>query len=105
MSFIELFGSVEKILVLDFLGDHPNFSYTIDEIHENILWATREMVLNAVDKLTEQGVIKIVDYKWQLDTENQIIRAVLKHDFDEAKKESDRLTKQAKANKLAAEEE
>ena len=89
MSFVELFGSVEKILVLDFLGDHPHHSYTIDEIHENMeLWVTREMVLNAVDKLTEQGVIKIVDYKWQLDMGNQIVRAVLKHDFEEAKKES-----------------
>ena len=97
MSFAELFGSVEKILVLDFLGDHPNFSYTIDEIHENMeLMLTREMVLDAVDKLVEQEIIKIVDTKWQLDTENQIVRAVLKHDFEEAKKESDRLAAEGK---------
>ena len=97
MSFVELFGSVEKIAVLDLLGDHVNYSYTLEEIKE--YWGSllhNVSPLHAVDELVEHGLIKIVDTKYQLNTDNQIIRAVLKQDFEEGKKEADRLSLERK---------
>ena len=97
MSFVELFGSIERITVLDFLADHVNYAYTLEEIQEE--WGSllhNISPLRAVDELVEHGLIKIVNTKYQLNTDNQIIRAVLKQDFEEAKKEADRLSLEGK---------
>lgn len=34
MTFKELFGSKEKIALIDFLSDHPRYWYTTEEIKE-----------------------------------------------------------------------
>ena len=98
MTFVELFGSIEKLAVLDFLGDHPNYAYSLAEIKENQTSLLLEIygLEVVVDELMEAGLIKIVDTKYQLDTENPIVRAVLKHDFEEGKKIADKLAKDGK---------
>ena len=34
MSFEELFGSIEKVALLDFLADHVNYSYSTKDIQK-----------------------------------------------------------------------
>jgi len=100
MSFVELFGSIEKITVLDFLADHVNYAYTLEEIQEK--WGSLLHNISpqsTLDTLVEHGLIKRVEphgEHYQLNTDNQIIRAVLKQDFEEAKKEADRLSLEGK---------
>lgn len=93
MTFVELFGTIEKLALLDFLGDHPNYAYTLEEIQENWTSLLRNVSpLRAVDELVEYGLMKIVDTKYQLNTENEIVKSVLRWDFLKAKEEADKLS-------------
>jgi len=96
MSFKELFGTTEKVALLDFLADHVNYSYGVKEIQER--WSPGLMNVSpqsTLDALVKHGLIKRVEphgEHYQLNTDNQIIRDVLKQDFEEAKIEADRLS-------------
>ena len=97
MIFTELFGSVEKIAVLEFLADHPNYSYTMEEIQDQwICLSTQKLIFRAVDDLVEGNLVKIIDTKYQLNTSHPVITAILKFEFEEAKKVADKLTKDGK---------
>jgi hypothetical protein len=83
---------------LDFLGDHPRQSYSTEELKDNLslllhvnITIPKDCILNAIDELVELNMVKIVETKYQLNTDNEIVKAVLRYGFEEAKKESDRL--------------
>jgi len=100
MSFEELFGTIEKVALLDFLADHVRYSYSAKDIQE--YWNSKLSNISpqaTLDALVKHDLIKRVEphgEHYQLNTDNQIIRAVLKQDFEEAKKEADRLSSEGK---------
>jgi len=92
MTFKELFGSKEKISLLDFLSDHPRYWYTTEEIKER--WDLKN--ISPKHALTELEDEKLIDVSmttmkkiYKINTKNEIIKSVLKHDFEKAKKIAD----------------
>lgn len=92
MTFEELFGNKEKIALLDFLSDYPRYWYTTEEIKER--WIFKNISpKEALSELENEDLISIsmAEMKkiYKINTENKIIKAVLKHDFEKAKKIAD----------------
>lgn len=81
MTFKKLFGVTPKTQILDFLADHPSLRYNINRLRSHVNVA---LISTYVNSLVRSGLIKMKDASYQINTDNPIVRAVLKHDFDEA---------------------
>jgi len=79
--FKTYFGNKKNIMLLDFLGDHPRYEYTIEELTQH----THNYIVYNVKQLVKLGLIIKNDKKYKLNTEHIINRAVLKTDFEQAK--------------------
>lgn len=92
MSFVELFGHTPITTVLDFLGDHPTYWYTDMEVRDKIMaeWVHNPKAI--LDPMVKTEMLYKENGKYKINTDNPIISSVLKWDFEEAKKEADRLS-------------
>lgn len=79
MTFQKLFGRTLETQYLDFLGDHPNYSYTTKELDKCY---SSVFMKNALDNLIESNLIIRKRGKYQINVNNLIIQAVLKYDFE-----------------------
>jgi DNA-binding transcriptional ArsR family regulator len=86
--FRDIFGRNPRTKILDFLADYPRFDYSITEISDKaeVSRPTTYKVIAALveDKLVvktrEQGNSSL----YQLNLENDLVRALLKFDFEMA---------------------
>ena len=92
MTFKNLFGVTPKTQILDFLADHPSLRYNINRLKRNVNIA---LISTYVSSLVRNGLVKMKESSYQIDTDNPIVRAVLKHDFDEASKIADEDSKKS----------
>ena len=93
MTFVELFGSVEKIVVLDLLADHPRYSFTIEDIQDNIC-LTGVSPENAIGELLKAKMIKKTNEKYQLNIDNNIVKAMIQYDIERGKQIADEAAKE-----------
>lgn len=99
MTFIELFGHTPITKILDFLGDHPRFWYTVMEIRDNTMAEHVRNPASILDSMVTTELLKKENEKYKINTDNPVITAVLKWDFEEAKKVADKLTEEDAATK------
>ena len=87
--FKTYFGNKKNIMILDFLGDHPRYEYTIKELTQH----THNYIVDNVKQLVKLGLIIKNDKnkKYKLNMEHIINQAVLKTDFEQGKIEADKL--------------
>jgi len=88
--FVKIFGENPQTKILDFLADHPDYDYTITELAEKtgVSKPTTNKVIRGL--LKERLVIvsrKIGRSKlYKLNTRNEIVKTILKFEFEIAKK-------------------
>ena len=98
--FHEIIG-VSLTRLLDFFCDHPNYDYQISELADKTK-ISRPTIYENLKKLTKnkmviQTRISGKSRMYKLNTDNDIVRAMLKIDFDRASKVAEKLTeKEAK---------
>lgn len=92
MTFKNIFGVTPKTQILDFLADHPSLRYNINRLKRNVNIA---LIATYADSLVRNGLVKMKDSSYQINTDNPIIQSVLKHDFDEASKVADKESKKS----------
>jgi len=83
--FKTYFGITKTIKILDFLADHVRYEYTLEAI-ENY---TGISIYIEIKNLVEFGFVIKEDKKYKLNTENDLIKAMLKFDFEYGKKIAD----------------
>jgi len=95
MTFAELFDEIAKIKVLDFLSDHPDQKYSWADIKKHVVTIRTNRA--ALTKLIDAGIVKqrVIGSHgfYQINADNDIVKAVLKHDFKEGKKAADKEAK------------
>lgn len=79
MTFQDLFGRTLETQYLDFLGDHPNYSYSTKELDKHYSSLFMKGTLNS---LVKSNLIIKKNNKYQINTKNPIIRSVLKYDCE-----------------------
>lgn len=84
--FKTYFGNTKIIKILDFLADHVNYEYTLEAI-ENY---TGISIYIEIKNLVEFGFVIKEDKKYKLNTKNNLIKAMLKFDFEYGKKIADK---------------
>ncbi|GAF88623.1 unnamed protein product [marine sediment metagenome] len=84
--FKTYFGNTKTIKILDFLADHVSYEYTLEAI-ENY---TGISIYIEIKNLVEFGFVIKEDKKYKLNTENDLIKAMLKFDFEYVKKIADK---------------
>lgn len=99
MTFIELFGHTPITKILDFLGDYPRFWYTAMEIRDNTMAEHVRNPASILDSMVTTELLKKENEKYKINIDNPIIAAVLKWDFEEAKKVADKLTEEEASTK------
>jgi len=83
--FKTYFGNNKNIKILDFLANHINYSYTLEEITKY----THNYIVHNLNNLVEFGFVIKEDKKYKLNTKNDLIKAMLKFDFEYNKLLSD----------------
>lgn len=84
--FKTYFGNKKNIMLLDFLADHPRYSYKLEELTEY----THNYMVDNLKRLVELGLVIKHNDKYQINTDHIIVKAVLKTDFEEGKIEADK---------------
>lgn len=72
----------ENIEIMDFLADHIGYSYSLFDLKKFI----KKDILKNLNELVEFGFVIKEDKKYKLNTENDLIKAMLKFDFEYGKK-------------------
>ena len=88
--FKDIFGNNPQTKILDFLLDHPDYDYNISDIaqHSEV---SRPTVYKIIDTLLEKELIVKTRESGQsslykLNLENQLVRLILKFDYEIASK-------------------
>ncbi len=84
--FKEIFGDSPQAKILDFLGDHPNYDYSISDLAE-YTGVSRPTLYKIIPEMVKKGLIietrKVGKSKmYKLNTENEIVKVILKFDFE-----------------------
>jgi competence protein ComGF len=91
MTFAELFDELAKIKILDFLADHPNNKYRWVDIKERVVSIRQNRAV--LTKLINAGLVKqqTINQKiyYQINAKNDIVKAVLKYDFEKGSEAAD----------------
>jgi DNA-binding transcriptional ArsR family regulator len=96
---MDIFGDNPQTKILDFLADQPRYDYNISDIAEksNVSRPTVYKVIKNL--LAKKLVIKTRDIgnspMFKLNTENKLVRIILKFDFEIAKQYADLEDKKA----------
>lgn len=84
--FKEIFEDSSQAKILDFLGDHPNYDYSISDLSEytNV---SRPTLYKIIPEMVKKGLIietrKVGKSKmYKLNTDNEIVKVILKFDFE-----------------------
>jgi len=88
--FKDIFGQSPQTKILDFLGDHPNYDYNITDLAE-YADVSRPTLYEIIPGLIEKGILietrKVGRSKmYKLNTENDLVKTILKFDFELADK-------------------
>lgn len=98
--FIKIFGENPQTKIIDFLADHPDYDYTITEISEKTR-VSKPTAYKVIRNLLKEELI-IVSRKigrsklYKLNTRNEIVKTILKFEFEIAKRIADLEKKRAK---------
>lgn len=84
--FKEIFGKSPEAKILDFLGDHPNYDYSISDL-AGYTGVSRPTLYNIIPEMVRKGLLietrKVGKSKmYKLNTKNEIVRVILKFDFE-----------------------
>ena len=98
--FIKIFGESPQTKILDFLADHPDYDYTITELAEKT-GVSKPTTYKVIRNLLKEELIiisrKIGKSKlYKLNTRNEIVKTILKFEFEIAKKIADLEKKKTK---------
>lgn len=91
--FKDIFGNSPQTKILDFLADHPKYDYSISEIAEKAD-VSRPTVYKVIDILLLRKLIVKTrmlgrSSLYKLDLKNELVKIMLKFDFEIAKKYAD----------------
>lgn len=86
--FKTYFGNKNNIQILDFLADHVNYSFTLTEIMKN---TSNNYITDSLKNLMLYGFVIGEGNKYKLNTKNDLIKAMLKFDFEQGKNEFDQV--------------
>ena len=84
--FKEIFGDSLQAKLLDFLGDHPNYDYNISDLSE-YAGISHPTLYKIIPEMVKKGLIietrKVGKSKmYKLNTDNEIVKVILKFDFE-----------------------
>ncbi len=84
--FAEIFGNNPQARILDFLGDHPNYDYSISDLAEYSK-VSRPTLYKILPKLIRMGMLietrKIgKSSMYKLNLKNEIVKKMLKFDLE-----------------------
>lgn len=87
--FVDVFGDSPQVKVLDFLTDHMDYDYTMTDIADGAGIARPTLYKIFGDLLEAELVISTrkvgVAHLYKLNTENPIVKALVKFDFELSK--------------------
>ena len=98
--FVKIFGENPQTKILDFLADHPDYDYTITELAEKT-GVSKPTTYKVIRNLLKKELI-VVSRKigrsklYKLNTRNEIVKTILKFEFEIAKKIADLEKKKTK---------
>ena len=98
--FVKIFGENPQTKILDFMADHPDYDYTITELAEKT-GVSKPTIYKVIRNLVREGLV-VVSRKigrsklYKLNTRNEIIKTILKFEFEIAKRIADMEKKKAK---------
>ena len=98
--FVKIFGENPQTKILDFLADHPDYDYTITELAEKT-GVSKPTTYKVIRNLLKKELI-VVSRKigrsklYKLNTRNEIVKTILKFEFEIAKKIADLEKKKAR---------
>ncbi len=98
--FVKIFGENPQTKVLDFLADHPYYEYTVTELAEKT-GVSKPTIYKVIRNLLKERLI-VVSRKigrsklYKLNTGDEIVKTILKFEFEIAKKIADLEKKKAK---------
>ena len=101
--FVKIFGENPQTKIRDFLADHPDYDYTITELAEKT-GVSKPTTYKVIRGLLKEGLV-IVSRKigrsklYKLNTRNEIVKTILKFEFEIAKKIADLEKKKAKKHR------
>ncbi|MEA2053953.1 MAG: winged helix-turn-helix domain-containing protein [Candidatus Thermoplasmatota archaeon] len=86
VMFREIFGGSPQAKILDFLGDHPNYDYSISDIAE-YAEISRPTLYKIIPGLIGKKILvetRIIGKSkmFKLNTKNELVRKILKFDFE-----------------------
>jgi len=88
--FKTYFGNNKNIRILDFLADHIHYSYSLEELTKY----TNEYIVYNLKNLVEFNFIIKEGGKYRLNAENDVIKALLKFDFEQGKVKFDKVSRE-----------
>lgn len=98
--FTKIFGENPQTKILDFMADHPDYDYTITELAEKT-GVSKPTIYKVIRNLLKEGLV-VVNRKigrtklYKLNTRNEIVKTILKFEFEIAKRIADMEKKKAK---------
>ena len=98
--FVKIFGENPQTKILDFLADHPDYDYTITELAEKT-GVSKPTIYKVIRNLLKEGLV-VVNRKigrtklYKLNTRSEIVKTILKFEFEIAKRIADMEKKKAK---------
>ena len=88
--FKVIFGASPQAKILDFLGDHPDYDYSISDIAEYANVSRPTLYKIIPDLIKKQLIIETrtvgKSKMYKLNTKNEIVKLILKFDFELASK-------------------
>lgn len=84
--FKDIFGNSPQTKILDFLADHPNYDYNVSDISKNSE-VSRPTVYKIIEILLKKKLIVKTRESgnsslYKLNTENKLVKVILKFDFE-----------------------